>query len=63
MLEIFEIYGVVFLNKAAFESICIYANGVYTDNFKTNCREAFDRIMALTLFGAAKVENKILKNV
>ena len=30
-----------FLNKVAFESIYIYANGVYTENFNTNGSEAF----------------------
>ena len=36
-----------FENKAAFESICIYASGVYIENFNNKGVEDFDKIMNL----------------
>ena len=32
----------------AFEAICIYVNGVYTENFNTNGMEDLYKIMTLT---------------
>ena len=39
-------YG-VFKRKATFESICIYANGVYIENFNNKGMQDFDKIMNL----------------
>ena len=39
-------YG-VFERKATFESICIYANGVYIENFNNTGMQDFDKIMNL----------------
>ena len=36
-----------FKNKVAFESICIYANGVYIENFNNKGMQDFDKIMNL----------------
>ena len=40
-------YG-VFERKATFESICIYANGVYIENFNNKGMEENSRIMLLS---------------